>query len=174
MLKYFFKKTNGGLKFFLIVCLLYLFMALFKWPVFSQAIFIFFNMVVRIVPLLFFVFVFSVFVNFYFNKNRVQKFFGKDSGIRAYFYAIISGILISGPPYVLYPILGEFKKKGMRNSLLAIFLYNRNVKIPFLPVLIFYFGFKYSIFLSLYIIIFSIFNGLLVNFFIDEDKIKTI
>ena len=51
----------------------------------------------------------------------------------------------------------------MRNSLLAVLLYNRNVKIPFIPAMIYYFGLKFTVFISLYIIIFSVLNGKLIE-----------
>lgn len=158
------------MKFFLAVLFMYLFFGLLNRDVFLEALLNFFTMTLRIVPLLLLVFIFSIFINLFLSKERIKKIFGKKIGFKAYLYAIISGILISGPPYVLYPLLGELKKKGMKNSLLAVFLYNRNVKIPFLPVLIFYFGLKYSFFLSFYIIIFSIISGFLINVLVKDEK----
>ncbi|MBW2540150.1 MAG: hypothetical protein JRE27_11165 [Deltaproteobacteria bacterium] len=79
-------------------------------------------------------------------------------------------MLVSGPPYVLYPLLGELKKRGMTNSLLAVFLYNRNVKIPFIPAMIYYFGLKFTIILSVYIIIFSIMNGKIMEALTKETE----
>jgi hypothetical protein len=52
------------------------------------------------------------------------------------------------PPYLLYPMLAEFQMHGAKNSLLAAFLYKRNVKIHFLPVMIYYFGLRYSLIVS--------------------------
>ena len=162
------KKTNNGVKFFVLVCFLYLFIGIVNYTAFENAMVAFLNMAIRVLPLLLFVFFFMVFINLYFTKKRTQKYFGHDSGLKAWMYAVISGILISGPPYVLYPMLGELKKRGMKNSLLAVFLYNRNVKIPFLPVLVFYFGLEYSIFFSVYIILFSIANGFLIQAFVSD------
>ncbi|MFH1428104.1 MAG: permease [Patescibacteria group bacterium] len=125
-------------------------------------------MFIKIVPILLVVFIIMILVNIYFTKERIGKYLGEKSGIRGWVYAIISGILVSGPPYVLFPLLGEFKKQGMKNSLLAVFLYNRNVKIPFLPVMIYYFGLGFTLILSLYIIIFSILNGKIIKLLIKD------
>jgi uncharacterized membrane protein YraQ (UPF0718 family) len=100
----------------------------------------------------------------------IIKYLGQEAGLKGWLLAIIGGILVSGPPYILFPLLKDLKKKGMSNALLAVFLYNRNVKIPFFPVMIYYFGLTYTVIISFYIIIFSIFNGLLINFFLKENR----
>ena len=120
-------------------------------------------MFLKILPILGVVFMVMIAVNLYFTPKRTQKYLGKESGATGWIYAIVAGIFISGPPYVLYPLLGEMKKRGMRNSLLAVLLYNRNVKIPFIPAMIYYFGLKFTVFISLYIIIFSVLNGKLIE-----------
>ena len=170
MTKLFFKKIKGGVKFFLLVCILYLLVGLNNYTIFQEALSDFFETSIKVLPVLFFVFVFTVLINLFFTKEKTEKYFGKDSGLKAWVYAVISGILISGPPYILYPLLGELKKKGVKNSLVAVFLYNRNVKIPFLPALVYYFGITYTIALSIYIIIFSIINGFLMQLFVKEKE----
>ena len=156
-------KMNNQLKFLLAVIFLYLIIALLDIGIVESALINFLVMSLKIVPVLGLVFIIMVLINLYFTKERVGKYLGSKSGIKGWLYAIISGILISGPPYTLYPLLGELKKNGMKSSLLAVVLYNRNVKIPFLPAMVYYFGLNFTIILSLYIIIFSIFNGKLVE-----------
>jgi uncharacterized membrane protein YraQ (UPF0718 family) len=51
----------------------------------------------------------------------------------------------------------------MREALIATFLYNRAVKIPLLPMMIYYFGFKLVAVLTVYTIIFSVLNGYVVE-----------
>jgi len=117
----------------------------------------------KLLPILLLVFIISLVTNYYIKRDKIKKHLGSDSGLKGWFYAIIGGILVAGPPYILYPLLGDLKKSGMKNSLLAVFLYNRNVKIPFIPVMIYYFGLAFTVIISLYIILFSIFNGLILG-----------
>ncbi|MFH1611677.1 MAG: permease [bacterium] len=117
----------------------------------------------KIIPILLIAMIAMAIIDLYFTPERLQKYFGCNSGIRGWIYAIMLGILISGPPYILYPMLGELKKHGMKDSLLSVFLYNRNVKLQFLPVMVFYFGFVYTLLISIYIIIFSIIGGLIIK-----------
>jgi uncharacterized membrane protein YraQ (UPF0718 family) len=121
------------------------------------------GMFLKVLPILGLVFAALLLVNLLLNPERIRKHLGREAGLKGWFYAVLGGILISGPPYVLYPMLGEFKKHGVGNELLAVFLYNRNVKIPFLPVMSYYFGLRYTIIVSLLIILFSVLNGLLVG-----------
>lgn len=156
-------RISGGIKFLIIVLLIYSVIALLDFSVAKKAFLGFLLMFVKVIPVLVVVFTVMVLVNLYFTKERIGKYLGRESGIKGWVYAIISGILVSGPPYVLFPLLGELRKEGMRNSLLAVFLYNRNIKIPFLPVMVYYFGLGFTIILSLYIVIFSVLNGKIIG-----------
>jgi uncharacterized membrane protein YraQ (UPF0718 family) len=161
-------KISGGVKFLIIVLTIYLVIALFNFSIVKDALSGFLIMFIKIIPILIIVFIIMVLVNLYFTKERIGQYLGVESGIMGWIYAMISGILFSGPPYVFFPLLGELKKRGMKNSLVAVFLYNRNVKIPFLPIMIHYFGFNFTIILSLYIIIFSILNGKIIGWLIKD------
>lgn len=163
-------KISGGMKFLIIVLALYSIVSFFSFSVAQNAFLNFWNMFIKIIPILGIVFMVMILVNLFFTKERVIKHLGKDSGVMGWIYAIISGILVSGPPYILFPLLGDLKKSGMKNSLIAVFLYNRNVKIPFLPVTVYYFGLNFTIVLSFYIVIFSILNGKIVGRLVENKS----
>ena len=77
--------------------------------------------------------------------------------------AIFGGIISTGPIYLWYPLLSDLKEKGMKDSFIAAFLYNRAVKIPLMPMMIFYFGIRFTVILTIYIVIFSMINGFCVE-----------
>ncbi|MEA1926129.1 MAG: permease [Patescibacteria group bacterium] len=164
------QKIGGGTKFLMAVLILYAVMALSNFQFASEAFLSFLRMLVRITPILIVVFFIIAGVNFYFTPQKVKKYLGHGSGFKGWLYAVISGILVSGPPYILFPLLGELKERGMKNSLLAVFLYNRNVKIPFLPVMVFYFGLSFTVAVSVFIIFFSILNGLLLGWWVADNQ----
>ena len=62
-----------------------------------------------------------------------------------------------------YPLLAELKEKGIGYGYLATFLYNRAIKIPLLPIAIFYFGLKYVVILTIVMIFISIIQGIIIN-----------
>jgi len=118
---------------------------------------------IKMIPILFVIFIVMILVNLFVTPERVKKHFGEESGLRGWFWAIIFGILVSGPPYTLYPMLKTMKEHGLSNKFIATFLYNRNVKIPLIPASVYYFGWRYTFVMMFLIMIFSIFSGLLLS-----------
>jgi len=156
-------KLAGRWKFLLLMLAIYLLAGWLDPDLAISALHGFKGMFLKIVPILGVVFVALLLVNLLLNPERIRKHLGKDSGLKGWLFAVLGGILVSGPPYVLYPMLGEFRKHGAHNGLIAVFLYNRNVKIPFLPVMVYYFGLRYTVVVSALIILFSLLNGLVVG-----------
>lgn len=157
------KRIATTIKFLLVVAGIYAVVSFFDRQLAIQATIDTGKTLIKIIPILVLVFGVLYGINRFLDISKLQKHVGSESGIRGWLYAIIAGIIISGPPYVLYPLFGDLQKKGMRNALLAATLYNRNVKIPFVPVMIYYFGTAFTIIVSVYIVVFSIANGLLVE-----------
>ena len=163
-------KVSGRIKFLTIILLVYLIVGLINPALSLNAFRYFVGMLSKVFPVLALVFIILFFTNMLLSPSKINKHLGKNSGVKGWLYAIAGGIFISGPPYILYPMLGELKKHGARNGLLATMLYNRNVKIYFLPAIIYYFNLRYAVILSIYIILFSILNGILLEFLVGEDK----
>ena len=166
-----YQKINGRIKFLLVMLVLYGVVWVFNPILVTDALTYFRRMVINVFPILCLVFVILFCINWFLKAEKISRYLGRESGVLGWFYAIIGGILISGPPYVLYPLLGEMKKQGARSGLIVTLLYNRNVKIQFLPALAYYFGLRYTAVLSIYIILFSVLNGMAFECF-AHDKIK--
>lgn len=153
------KKIPGGLKFLLIVVLFYVVFAMFDFNSAKLAFLSFWATFAGILKILLIVFFVMFLVNLFVKPEAIKKHLGKDSGAKGWFYTIVGSILISGPPYILFPLLGDLRKHGMKDSLLVVFMNNRNVQPVFLPVMIFYFGLHFTIVISVYILLFSLING---------------
>jgi uncharacterized membrane protein YraQ (UPF0718 family) len=164
------QKLPGRLQFLLLVLAAYLVAGGLDPQLAASALAGFQAMLLKVLPILALVFVVLLLGNRLLNPERIRKHLGRDSGRKGWFYAVLGSILISGPPYVLYPMLAEFRRHGVRPALLAVFLYNRNVKIPFLPVMVYYFGLRYTVVVSGLIIIFSLISGLLLERLIGHER----
>lgn len=127
-------------------------------PIFQNII----QMLLRIIPSLFLVFIIMAITNYIITPKRLSKYFTKKSW-KKYVYATIAGILSTGPIFAWYPLLNELQKKGISNGLIAVFLYNRAIKPALLPVMIMYFGITYVIVLGIIMIIMSIIQGLIID-----------
>jgi len=121
------------------------------------------DLLIRIIPVMIVVFLFMGIMNYLIEPKGILRYVGKGSGIKGWFLAISTGILSHGPIYVWYPLLKDFRSHGMEDSLIAAFLYNRAVKIPLLPLMIYYFGLSFVIVISVYIIIASIVEGKIIG-----------
>ena len=84
--------------------------------------------------------------------------------------SVLGGVLSTGPVYMWYPLLRELKKKGLGYGPMASFIYSRAVKIPLIPVLLYYFGLKYTLALICTLILFSFVLGMLMEVVMNEDS----
>jgi len=121
------------------------------------------KLLLQIMPIFLLVIFFMAISNYFMNTKSIAKYVGKSAGIKGWLLVIFAGIFSSGPIYIWYPLLKEFHSKGMRNDLIAVFLYNRAIKVPILPILIYYFGSMFTILLLFYMIIASIIEGKIIG-----------
>jgi len=126
----------------------------------------------KVIPILVFVFILIFVFNLWLKPEVVVKYLSKQSGIKGWLLAIGSGMVSMGAIYMWYPLLSDLKEKGMDNSLIATFLYNRAIKLQLLPFLIYYFGWTFTIIMTIYMIIFSVINGWAVDILVDLSKEK--
>ena len=121
------------------------------------------RLTLRIVPVLVLVFSIMFLANLLLDPRRIEHVLGEESGLKGWLVAISGGIISSGPIYMWYPILSDLKERGMKDSLIAAFLYNRAVKIPLVPMMAYYFGWPFTLILYGYMILFSVVNGIVVE-----------
>ena len=159
------KKENkyGGAYFLGLVLLLYLVLFLFEPEKIQESLKISGNVFLQIAPWLFLIIFIMGIINYFVKPKTVLKYVGKGSGIKGWFLAISAGILSHGPIYAWYPLLGDLRNQGMKSGLVAVFLFNRSIKIPLLPFMVHYFKMPFVIILTGYIIIASIVQGYLIQ-----------
>lgn len=121
------------------------------------------HILANVIPILIIVVLFMGVTNYFFKPKAIVRYLGKGSGFKGWLIAVLAGILSHGPIYIWYPFLKELRQKGMRIGLIAVFLYNRAIKIFLLPLLIYYFGAEYSIVLLIGLIIASLVEGKLIE-----------
>lgn len=124
------------------------------------------DLVLSIVPIVILVFGLLFLSNFILGREKAMKYLGESSGVKGWLISIAGGVLSSGPIYMWYPLLSDLREKGMKDSLIATFLYNRSVKIPLLPMMVYYFGWAFTTVLAVYMILFSVVNGIIVQRFV--------
>lgn len=165
-----FKKGSGkgGWLFFGLVLFLYASIALCNYALAKQSFLFFGQTLIKVLPVLVLVFCLILILNLILSPQRVKTYVGAASGIKGWLLAIVAGILSTGPIYAWYVLLSELKQKGMKTSLLAVFLYSRAIKLPLLPLLVHYFSLRYTLVLSLYLVVFSIISGVLTEVLVNR------
>ena len=156
-------KVGGSGIFLLSISLIYVTLGIIDIQVVRNALWVSGGLILRISPVLALVFGIMFLANLLFEAGGIVRMLGEGSGLRGWIFALLGGIISSGPIYMWYPLLGDLKEKGMRESLIAAFLYNRAIKIPLVPMMVHYFGWPFAVILSLYMVIFSVLNGLAVE-----------
>ena len=87
-------------------------------------------------------------LNRWVTPARVSALFGRHSGIKGMLLSTIAGVLSMGPVYAWYPFLNALRSKGATDFHLANFISNRAVKPVLLPLMIFYFGWTFTVILT--------------------------
>lgn len=157
------EKSCAGWYFLIIVIILYLITYFLKPKAFVPSLQFFINIVKQMIPIFILIFILMILINYFITPERIKKYIGHKTSLKSWLLAIITGILSTGPIYMWYPMLRELRDKGVGNGFIATFLYNRAIKIPLLPMIIFYFGLKYTIILMIVMILFSILQGMMIE-----------
>jgi len=147
------KNLIYGFSFLGSVFIIYLLLSIFDLENVYKSLQASLDIIIQILPILILVILMMLFVNLLLKPKTVSKLLGGESGL-----------------YVWYPLLKNLKDSGMKSGLVAVFLYNRAVKIPLLPVMIYYFGIGFALILTFYMIIASLLEGKIIE--ITEHKFK--
>ncbi|KQC05264.1 MAG: hypothetical protein APR53_02380 [Methanoculleus sp. SDB] len=153
------KNSGSSYYFFATVIAVYVIAGLLKPSAVFRALGIFTDILLRIAPVLVLVFFLLFLTDLLISPKKMMKYIGRDSGATGWLVAIVGGIISSGPIYVWYPFLADLRAKGMRPALAATFLYTRAVKVPLLPLMVYYFGVTFTTVLTVYMVLFALVNG---------------
>ncbi len=154
------EKSKTPYYFLGLMIIAYLIIGIINFETLKKVFSYFIEVLLKILPVFIIIFVLMALIDFFVKPKKLIKYLGSGSGKKGWLIAIIGGIISSGPIYMWYPLFNDLQKRGMRPALISAFLYNRAVKIPLLPLMIAYFGVKFSILLSVVMIFISIFQGL--------------
>lgn len=119
--------------------------------------------IVRLSPLFLAILVILAISEALLDERRISQFVGRASGIRGWVITLIGGTLSVGPFPAWIPALQDLQRKGMRDGLIATFLFIRSFQLPFLPLIVHYFGWTFAIVFAAQAIVFAIASGWLIE-----------
>jgi uncharacterized membrane protein YraQ (UPF0718 family) len=157
------KPQFKGVKFLLIVAVIYLGIILLdsdKLPMIWSE---FVSIWAKILPIFALIIILTTLINYFLRPKHIIKHLGEESGVMGTVYAVIGGILSHGPMYVWYGMLEDMREHGLRDGLIATFLYARAIKLPLLPFMIGLFGVTFTVVINLYILLFALLQGWIID-----------
>lgn len=92
-------------------------------------------------------------LNLFVTPVHVSKFLGSGVGIRSVLFSATAGIISMGPIFAWYPFLTSLRERGTSDFHLANFLSHRAVKPALLPMMILYFGWRFSLIFTVFCIL---------------------
>ncbi len=113
----------------------------------------------QIIPILLVVLFLTALLNTLVQPKKIAKYLGKESGLKGWAIALAGGLLSHGPSYIWYPILADIRQHGVKNGLMVAFFYAKAIKLPWLPMMISYFGLLFTLVLTLYILAAALLQG---------------
>ena len=116
---------------------------------------------------------FSVWV----SKETVVKYIGKSSGIKGIFFAIVLGMLPTGPIYIAFPMAVALLKKGAKVSNIIIFISAwACIKLPQELMEVQFLGLEFTLLRLSLTIVFVVLMGIIIEKLInltDRKKIRS-
>lgn len=91
-----------------------------------------------------FALVMMVVLNRFLSPAMVTRFLGQGSGIKGAALSALAGIVSMGPIYAWYPFFKTLKEKGAASFHIASFMSCRSVKPVLFPVMVAYFGWRFT------------------------------
>ncbi len=163
------KQVSASWYFLTVMALVYLLLFIFDKALFFPALNFFYHLLLKIIPIFILIFVLMALTNYFITPGFVMKHLS-ERGAKKWIFTILGGVLSTGPIYMWYPLLADLREKGLSYGLISCFLYNRAIKIPLLPLAVFYFGWVYVFILSSVMIIISVIQGITIDRLMEVEK----
>ena len=159
-----------GMKFLIIVLILYSVLLLSDTTSALSALQKAGSILFSLLPLFLLIITLSALINYFLKPKQIIKHFGKESGAKGVFYALIGGIISHGPMYAWYGMMQDMRTHGLKDGLIATFMYARAVKLPLLPFMVDMFGLLLTIVMTLYILIAAVLQGKIIDTVMKEKS----
>jgi len=124
------------------------------------------KMLIGVVPLLIAAFILAGMIQVLISKETVNKWLGKDSGLKGIMLGGIAGALIPGGPYIFYPVAASFLLSGAEIGTVVTFVVAKNLwSLSRLPMEVALLGPKLTLIRYIVTFIFPLIVGVMANTF---------
>jgi len=149
--------------FFLFVCFIFLVVAIFDPNKIQDIGIYFWKNLLSLIPILLVVyaiiFIFSILI----SNKKITKFLDHGHYVKKMFLAIVGGVISSWPIYLWYWFLKKLHISGLTLWHIAGFSYARAIKIPLFPMMIVYFGGKFTVIFVVVLLVLSFVQCIIID-----------
>ncbi len=117
----------------------------------------------KMLPIFVSVVFFSSFIALFLSPKSIQKYMGKQAGIKGLILSALFGTLIVGPLWILFPLFGTLLKKGARISVIGAMIGAFAIKTPWIPYAAGFLGWPFIIVTILLTLGYAVIEGLLME-----------
>jgi len=104
-------------------------------------------------------------LNLFVTPAHVSRYLGRGTGAKGVLMSSVAGVISMGPIFSWYPFLKALREKGASDFHLANFLAHRAVKPVLLPLMIVYFGWRFSLIFSAVSVVGALLGAAIVGMF---------
>lgn len=98
------------------------------------------------------------------KPQGIVNFLGKESGFKGLLLSSVVGILLTGPLYVVFPLLKTFREKGARGASIATMITAwGGIRLPLIPLEINFLGWRFFLLRNVLLFLLTIPVGILVE-----------
>ncbi len=130
------------------------------------------SLLLKMLPIFLCVVFFSSFIAIFLSPKTIQKYMGKQTGLKGIIIAAILGTLIVGPLWILFPLFGTLLKKGARISVVGAMIGTFAIKTPWIPYAAGFLGWPFIIITVILTLIYAVLEGLLMEKILSEKNIN--
>lgn len=123
---------------------------------------------VRMLPIFASVVFLSTFLGAFLSPRFIQRFMGKNSGIKGIIIAVVLGTVIVGPMWAMFPMFKTFMDKGARVAVVVALVGTFAVKTPWLPYAATFLGWEFVVVSVVLIICYAVVSGLAMERLLKE------
>ncbi len=155
------EKSKFGIYLLYFTIVVYLITLIVNSITFKDSLSKFGDLFIQVIPTIIFMLLIMIITDFFLSGDKLKHLLERINGFRAWILFGIAGIISSGPIYVWYPYLSNLLKDGIRPGYLIVFLYNRAIKFPQIPIMLMVFSIEYISILFVVMFFASIIQGIL-------------
>lgn len=150
--------------FFILVAFWFLISSVFQPDTFLDILRLFISTIYHILPILWIIYLIIFLFGLVWSNKKFSHFLEHWNYGKKLLLSVLVGIISSWPIYLRYGFLKKLHSAGLSLGHITAFSYARAIKIPLFPMMIVYFGLKFTLIFSGVLFVLSFVQAFIIDF----------